>query len=207
MGALVDLVIAAVHVDTAKSVVSRVEAFQRGDAAPLVVAGLMPHETKLSVCHVSLRREGSYEEAVSNKQRLLFATGIRTFTARPVLSPDESSGDKFKMEKYLHPGRQYIASFYAPISYPSLPVLAFALPGEDPKAPITPPGITLVAAGSHRGAQPERVVVKKLVLTGYPVKVHKKRAVVRYMFYNPDDVRWFQPLELWTKEGRRGRIK
>lgn len=27
------------------------------------------------------------------------------------------------------------------------------------------------------------------------------------MFHNPDDVRWFRPVELWTKAGRRGRIR
>lgn len=51
------------------------------------------------------------------------------------------------------------------------------------------------------------MVLKKIVLSGYPVKVHKKKAVVRWMFHNPEDARWFKPLELWTKYGRRGRIK
>jgi hypothetical protein len=41
---------------------------------------------------------------------------------------------------------------------------------------------------------------------GYPVRVHKRRATVKYMFHNPDDVRWFRPVELYTREGRRGRI-
>ena len=38
-------------------------------------------------------------------------------------------------------------------------------------------------------------------------KVHKNKAVVKFMFHFPDDVLWFRPLELWTKYGRRGRIK
>lgn len=40
-----------------------------------------------------------------------------------------------------------------------------------------------------------------------PPQVHKTKAVVRFMFHNPDDVRWFRPVELWTKAGRRGRIR
>ena len=51
------------------------------------------------------------------------------------------------------------------------------------------------------------MVLKKVVLSGYPVRVHKLKAVVRWMFYTPEDIRWFRPLELWTKHGRRGRIK
>ena len=65
----------------------------------------------------------------------------------------------------------------------------------------------LGCAGTLRSCDPDRVVLKKVVLAGYPVKVHKKKAVVRWMFHNPDDVRWFKPLELWTKYGRRGQIK
>jgi pre-rRNA-processing protein TSR1 len=38
------------------------------------------------------------------------------------------------------------------------------------------------------------------------VRVNKKRATVRFMFHHPDDIRWFRPVELYTKSGRRGRI-
>ena len=62
-------------------------------------------------------------------------------------------------------------------------------------------------AGSLRSCDPDRVILKRIVLSGYPVRVHKKKAVVRWMFHGPEDVRWFRPLELWTKHGLRGRIK
>ncbi|MFS8020285.1 putative ribosome biogenesis protein Bms1/Tsr1 [Helianthus anomalus] len=41
----------------------------------------------------------------------------------------------------------------------------------------------------------------------YPQRVSKSKAAVRYMFHNPEDVKWFKPVEVWTKLGRRGRIK
>lgn len=39
------------------------------------------------------------------------------------------------------------------------------------------------------------------------VQVNRKTAVVRYMFFNREDVLWFKPVELRTKWGRRGHIK
>ncbi|WZY93460.1 hypothetical protein YC2023_065789 [Brassica napus] len=41
----------------------------------------------------------------------------------------------------------------------------------------------------------------------YPQRVSKMKASVRYMFHQPEDVRWFKPVEVWTKCGRRGRVK
>ena len=61
-------------------------------------------------------------------------------------------------------------------------------------------------AGSLRSCNPDRIVLKKVVLSGYPVKVQKKKAVVRWMFHSPEDIRWFRPVDLWTKHGRRGQI-
>merc|ERR1712196_550257 len=61
--------------------------------------------------------------------------------------------------------------------------------------------------GTVMDANPDRIVLKKIILTGYPVKCKKKNAVVKYMFFNPDDVRWFKPVQLWTKHGLKGHIR
>ncbi|KAH7947155.1 hypothetical protein HPB52_007759 [Rhipicephalus sanguineus] len=43
--------------------------------------------------------------------------------------------------------------------------------------------------------------------SGHPFKINRKSAVVRYMFFDRDDIMWFKPVELKTKYGRRGHIK
>ncbi len=45
------------------------------------------------------------------------------------------------------------------------------------------------------------------MLTGYPLRVHKKKATIRYMFFNPADIKYFKPVELQTKAGLKGHIK
>ncbi len=32
--------------------------------------------------------------------------------------------------------------------------------------------------------------------SGYPVRVHKRRATVKFMFHTPDDIRWFRCVAL-----------
>ncbi|KZV16533.1 hypothetical protein F511_11365 [Dorcoceras hygrometricum] len=178
---------------------------------PIICSGLLQHESKISVLHFSIRKHDSYTSPIKAKEELLFHVGFRHFISRPIFSSDSINANKHKMERFLHAGRFSVASVYAPISFSSLPLIAFKSQGEDAIPAIA-------AVGSLRGVDPDRIILKKIILTGYdrsqflvvcnyPQRVSKSKATVRYMFHNPEDVKWFKPVEVWTKCGRRGRIK
>lgn len=65
----------------------------------------------------------------------------------------------------------------------------------------------LLATGSVLGADPRKLIIKRAIVAGYPYRVHKNKAVVRHMFFSPEDINWFKPVELQTKFGLRGNIK
>eukprot|EP00250_Pteridium_aquilinum_P012088 c20503_g1_i1 orf=59-2500(+) len=167
---------------------------------PLVVCGLLQHESKMSVVHFSIRKHESFLEPLKSKESLVFHTGFRVFKTRPIFSTDDINMDKHKLERFLHPGRFSVASVFAPICFSPLPLVVFKETGIEGR-------LTLAASGSLKSVDSDRIILKKIVLSGYPLRVQKQRAVVRFMFHNPEDVRWFKPLELTTKYGRRGRIK
>lgn len=70
------------------------------------------------------------------------------------------NSDKHKMERFLHAGRFAVASIYAPISFPPLPLIVLKI-AEGSAAPA------LAAVGSLRCIDPDRIILKKIVLTGY----------------------------------------
>ncbi|XP_062164009.1 uncharacterized protein LOC133870804 [Alnus glutinosa] len=168
--------------------------------APVIASGLLQHESKMSVLHFSIKKHDTYSAPIKAKEEFVFHVGFRQFVARPIFSTDNINSDKHKMERFLHAGRFSVASVYAPISFPPLPLIVL----KSAEAGATP---SVAAVGSLRSIDPDRIILKKIILTGYPQRVSKLKAMVRYMFHSPEDVRWFKPVEVWTKCGRRGRIK
>ncbi|GKV16185.1 hypothetical protein SLEP1_g26866 [Rubroshorea leprosula] len=150
--------------------------------------------------NISIKKHDTYSAPIKSKEELIFHVGFRQFLARPVFSTDNINSDKHKTERFLHTGRFSMASIYAPISFPSLPLIALKSSGE-----ATVP--VVAAVRSLKNINPNRIILKKIILTGYPQRVSKLKASVRYMFHKPEDVRWFKPVEVWTKYGHCGRIK
>ncbi|KAI5454393.1 ribosome biogenesis protein tsr1 [Naganishia albida] len=172
---------------------------------PLVVHGLMQHEHKQTVLHFVVQRNTEYEEPVRAKDPLVLCVGPRRYTVRPVYSQHTRGGGKgvnnvHKSEKFLRHGEAVVATTYGPAILGKQSCLLLR-ESENPTVPH------LVAMGSFLNPDHERIVAKRIVLTGHPFKVHVKTATVRYMFFNRDDIEYFAPIELYTKYGRTGHIK
>jgi len=167
---------------------------------PIVVFGLLPHEQKMSVLNVVLKRPPTvaFDEPIKSKTELIFQCGFRRFTAEPIFS-QHTNGNKFKYERYFHQDSIVVATMFAPIVYSPCSVIAMKYCKDG--------SFQIIGNGSILSVNPDRVIVKRTVLSGHPFKVHKRSAVVRFMFFNREDIDWFKPVELRTKYGRRGHIK
>jgi len=167
---------------------------------PLLLVGILPHEQRMSVINFVLKRSNSSADqtAIPSKERLVFHCGYRRYAASPLFS-QHTAANKHKFERFFRPESVVVATVFAPIMFPSSSVLVFRENKDGSQ--------TLIANGSIQSTSPDRVVVKRAVLSGSLFKVHKRTAVVRFMFFNREDIDWFKPVELRTKYGRRGHIK
>ncbi|XP_064632502.1 pre-rRNA-processing protein TSR1 homolog [Lineus longissimus] len=165
---------------------------------PLVVYGLRPHEQKMSILHLVMKRLPSNRQPIKSKERMIFHVGYRRFAACPIYSQHTNAG-KHKFERFLRNDGAYVATIYAPIIFPPASVMMFKENMDGSQ--------DFVASGSVLSVNPARIIAKRIVLSGHPFKINKKMAVVRYMFFNREDILWFKPVELRTKYGRRGHIR
>ncbi|KAJ2028692.1 ribosome biogenesis protein tsr1 [Coemansia sp. RSA 2337] len=180
---------------------------------PFVAFGLMQHEHQMSVVHFTIVRSEGYSEPVRSKDPLVAHFGFRRYNVQPLFSQHSLGGSNtngvHKFERFLKPGVVSVGTIYAPIQFGTVPVslyLPTPVPANDmsdSQAGVIP---TLVGTGSSLEVNPSRILAKRIILTGAPFKIHKRSAVIRYMFFSPEDVIWFKPVQLHTKHGRTGHI-
>lgn len=76
------------------------------------------------------------------------------------------------MERFLHAGRFSVASVYAPISFPPLPLIV--LKSQDGE--FAQPAVA--AVGSLRSVDPDRIILKKIILTGYGFLISRQELLL-----------------------------
>jgi pre-rRNA-processing protein TSR1 len=173
--------------------------------SPFVLYGLLKHEHKKTVLHFTVQRNTECEGSVKSKDPLILCYGPRRLRVNPVYSQHTRGGGKgannvHKFERFLWHGTTTVVSVYAPITFGKQPCMLL----RETENPQTP---ELVAMGTFMNPDTTRIIAKRIILTGHPFKVHKKTATVRYMFFNPDDIQYFKPIQLFTKHGRTGHIR
>lgn len=172
----------------------------RPSTTPLLAGFLLHHENRTTALHFNLMRTPDYTDPIPSRTLLEFHYGMRKIPARPIFSQQSLNSNKHKFDRFMQPGRWTVASIYGPLTYLPCSCLVYLRNQDDGS-------LTLVATGSALPADPDRIVLKEAMLTGWPVKCKKRSAVVKYMFFDPDDIRYYKPLELHTKYGLHGHIR
>jgi len=181
--------------------------FSMGQA--LIVSTLFPHETKLSTMHFKLKRTIENKDIVPSKTVTEFHCGFRRMELKPIFSAETNPGsgsEKYRFMRFMRTDCSVVATAYCPIVFTPSKVLCFNRKVDEETGQLLPIGEVL-ATGVVMPPNPLRIILKRIILTGYPMKAHKKKAVVRYMFFDPKDIKYFKPVELCTKHGLRGHIK
>ena len=170
---------------------------------PLTAFSLFRHEYKHTAMNFSITISSEATSPVKSKDELIMQSGPRRYLIRPLFSASGNTPNNVhKFQRYLHPGQNAIATFTGPLAWGSVPALFFrrAPTDENPNA------VELVGTGTSGAPSSTRIIAKRVILTGHPYKIHKKLVTIRYMFFNTDDVKWFQALQLWTNRGGSGYI-
>lgn len=170
------------------------------DQRPFIIYGLLQHEHKLALVNFSFESWEDYEEPIPNKETLIVQYGPRRQVIQPLFNQASNNANNVhKSEKFAHEGNLSIASCIAPVLFNNAPVIYFK--------PRPDGSLELVGQGTFLNCDHTRIVAERAVLTGHPVKIHKKVVTIRYMFFNPEDINWFKAIPLFTKMGRSGFIK
>ena len=116
--------------------------------------------------------------------------GIHKRADCPIFSEHSLRSDKHKMIRFMPLANEakddirLVMTVFAPITYPPSNVLVFTGDGEQ-----------LVGTGSVLSVSPDRIILKRVLLSGHPYRCYKRGScVVRFMFFNPEDVNWFKPM-------------
>ena len=167
----------------------------------IVIFGLVKYEQKQAIINFAFSKSKTYNEPLFNKQEMVAVIGFRKFVINPILS-EHTNLSLHKMLRTIEPTEHSMAvgTIFAPVTFTPCPILLFIRSPEDGS-------LVLAGTGSLLDVDPHRIILKRITLTGSPFRIHKRTAVIRFMFNSPTDVNWFKPVELVCKNGARGHIR
>lgn len=168
------------------------------DGQVVAAYALLPSEEKLGYVNTSITLDSEVTEPVKSKQPIIVQYGPRRMLINPLFS---QGGDNnvYKFFRFLHPGRSAVVTFIGPVLLNNAPVVYYYPDASRERR--------IIGAGTVEDSDADRIIVKTAILTGLPVKIHRKLITIKHMFFNRDDVEYFKQVPLFTKLGAQGFIK
>ncbi|XP_033193694.1 ribosome biogenesis protein BMS1 homolog isoform X2 [Bombus vancouverensis nearcticus] len=167
---------------------------------PLIIGGLLHGEENIGYVQTRIKKHRWYSKILKSKDPLILSVGWRRFQTLPVFSKLEDNL-KNRMLKYTPEHIACMAHFWGPVTPQSTGILAV----QDVATRV--PGFRIAATGSIVEMDKSTQIMKKLKLTGVPMKIYKKTAFIKDMFNSALEVAKFEGARIKTVSGIRGQIK
>lgn len=167
---------------------------------PILIGGLLATEDRFGFIQVRIKRHRWHKKILKTNDPLIFSLGWRRFQTLPVYSISDSRV-RNRMLKYTPEHMHCFGTFYGPLIAPNTGFSCYQ------SFPASNPGFRVAATGVVLSVDKSTTIVKKLKLTGTPVKIFKNTAFIKDMFTTSLEIAKFEGASIKTVSGIRGQIK
>ena len=173
-------------------------------ANPLVVGGLLPHESGVGWLQCRVKRHRWHKRILKSNDMLIVSNGWRRYQTLPVYAMEDRSG-RLRYLKYTPEHMHCTAVMYGPLAAVNSGFLAYQYEGGNISSFRI--ALTGTITAQSKGKEKDYAILKKLKLIGHPYKIFKHTAFIKDMFTSSTEVARFMNASVRTVSGIRGAIK